>query len=617
MCGIFGCILKDGNAAPIIHAALKRLEYRGYDSVGEATIEDGKLFVKKDAGKIDEVHALRNLDNLPGRIGVGHTRWATHGAPLQVNAHPHFDCSDPPKIAVIHNGIIENFAELKKELEDKGHVFRSKTDTEVIAHLIEEQLETKELTEKMTTSDFENAVISAVKRLKGSYAIAVISVHDPNKIVCARNESPLVLGIADEAYYLASDIPAFLPLTNKVVFVENGELVVLSDDGFEIKKLVDGSLVVREPKIVDWSPEMAEKQGYPHFMLKEIHEQPRCLHDTLRLQDKYLELLTTFLDRAREVIMVACGTSYHACLAASYMFSKLSFLATHPVIASEFTEQHGKSVNIDSTILAVSQSGETADTLAAVETARQRAATILGLTNGVGSTLTRISRVYIGQQSGPEIGVAATKTFTSQLSVLSQLAIRLAKKRGKISQEEIDLLDEKIEKIPDIVEKIIATQEEKVKALAKKYKDRQCFFFLGRGISYATALEGRLKLMEIAYVPSIAFPAGESKHGPISLIEPGFPVVFVCPPDETRKTLIGNIMEMKARGASIIAICEEGDEEIMKLADDYVEVTKGIPGVLSPIPYVVPLQLFAYYMAIERGCDPDMPRNLAKSVTVK
>jgi len=617
MCGIFGCILKDGSAAPIIHAALKRLEYRGYDSVGEATIEDGKLFVKKDAGKIDEVHALRNLDNLPGRIGVGHTRWATHGAPLQVNAHPHFDCSDPPKIAVIHNGIIENFAELKKELEDKGHVFRSKTDTEVIAHLIEEHLETKELTEKMTTSDFENAVISAVKRLKGSYAIAVISVHDPNKIVCARNESPLVLGIADEAYYLASDIPAFLPLTNKVIFVENGELVVLSDDGFEIKKLVDGSLVVREPKIVDWSPEMAEKQGYPHFMLKEIHEQPRCLHDTLRLQDKYLELLTTFLDRAREVIMVACGTSYHACLAASYMFSKLSFLATHPVIASEFTEQHGKSVNIDSTILAVSQSGETADTLAAVETARQRAATILGLTNGVGSTLTRISRVYIGQQSGPEIGVAATKTFTSQLSVLSQLAIRLAKKRGKISQEEIDLLDEKIEKIPDIVEKIIATQEEKVKALAKKYKDRQCFFFLGRGISYATALEGRLKLMEIAYVPSIAFPAGESKHGPISLIEPGFPVVFVCPPDETRKTLIGNIMEMKARGASIIAICEEGDEEIMKLADDYVEVTQGIPGVLSPIPYVVPLQLFAYYMAIERGCDPDMPRNLAKSVTVK
>ena len=618
MCGIFGCILKNGSAAPVIHAALKRLEYRGYDSVGEVTIENGKLFVKKDAGKIDDVHAIRNLDDLPGRIGVGHTRWATHGAPLQVNAHPHFDCSDPPRIAVIHNGIIENFTELKKELEDSGHIFRSKTDTEIIAHLIEENLKKKEFTSKVTaSSDFENAVIGAIEHLQGSYAIAVVSTYEPKKIICVRNESPLVLGIADDAYYFASDIPAFLPLTNKVVFVENGELVTLSDETYEIKKLVDGSTVIREPKLVDWTSEMAEKQGYPHFMLKEIHEQPLCLRNTLRMQDKYLELLTTFLDRAREVIMVACGTSYHACLAASYMFSKLSFLATHPVIASEFTEQHGKSVNIDSTILAVSQSGETADTLAAVETARQRAATILGLTNGVGSTLTRVSRVYIGQQSGPEIGVAATKTFTSQLSVLSQLAIRLAKKRGKVSQEEIDLLDEKIEKIPDITEKIVETQEEKVKALAKKYRNKRCFFFLGRGISYATALEGRLKLMEIAYVPSIAFPAGESKHGPISLIEQGFPVIFVCPPDDTRKTLIGNIMEMKARGASIIAICEEGDEEIMKLADDYVEVTRGIPEVLSPIPYVVPLQLFAYYMAIERGYDPDMPRNLAKSVTVK
>ncbi|MFP3985263.1 MAG: glutamine--fructose-6-phosphate transaminase (isomerizing) [Candidatus Bathyarchaeia archaeon] len=618
MCGIFGCILKNGDAAPIIHAALKRLEYRGYDSVGEATIKNGRMFVKKDVGKIDEVHALRNLDDLPGRIGVGHTRWATHGAPSQVNAHPHFDCSEHPTIAVVHNGIIENFAELKKDLEDKGHVFRSKTDTEVIVHLIEEKLKARDFDSNGTfSSDFEKAVASAVSRLQGSYAVAVISIHEPTKIVCARNESPLVLGVAGNAHYFASDVPAFLPLTNKVVYVENGELVILNDETFEIRKLVDGSLVVREPKLVDWTPEMAEKQGYPHFMLKEIHEQPLCLRNTLRLQDKYLELMTTFLDRSREVIMVACGTSYHACLAASYMFSKLSFLATHPVIASEFAEQHGKSVNIDSTILAVSQSGETADTLAAVETARQRAATILGLTNVVGSTLTRISRVYIGQQSGPEIGVAATKTFTSQLSVLSQLAIRLAKKRGKISQEQIDLLDEKIEKIPDLVGKIIKTQEEKVKALAKKYKDKKCFFFLGRGISYATALEGRLKLMEIAYVPSISFPAGESKHGPISLVDPGFPVIFICPQDDTRKILIGNIMEMKARGGSIIAICEEGDEEIINLADDYVEITMGIPEILSPIPYVVPLQLFAYYMALERRCDPDMPRNLAKSVTVK
>jgi len=299
------------------------------------------------------------------------------------------------------------------------------------------------------------------------------------------------------------------------------------------------------------------------------------------------------------------------------MFSKLAFLPTYPVYASEFIEQHGKSVNIDSTILAVSQSGETADTLAAVTCAQQRAATILGLTNVIGSTLTRVSRVYIGQQSGPEIGVAATKTFTSQLSVLAQLALRLSKKRGKISQDEMDDLEERLEHLPDIVDTIVKTQEEKVKHLAEKYKDSRVFFFLGRGISTATAFEGRLKLMEIAYIPSIAFPAGESKHGPISLVEKGFPVIFICPKDDSHKTLIGNIMEMKARGASIIAIVEEGDEEIKALSDDFIEVPKGIPEVISPIPFAVPLQLLAYYMALEKGHNPDTPRNLAKSVTVK
>jgi len=609
MCGIFGCILKDGNAAPTIHAALERLEYRGYDSVGEATIQNGALHVKKDSGKIAEVHKIHNLDDLPGNVGIGHTRWATHGAPLQINAHPHVDCSG--QIAVVHNGIIENFTELKAELENRGHIFKSKTDTEVIVHLIEENLKAN------PHMSLAEAVLETVRRLDGSYAIAVISTKEPDKIVCARNESPLVLGVGENAIYCASDIPAFLPLTNKVVVVEDGEIVTLSLEGYEIKKIVDSSLVLREPKIVEWTPEMAVKQGYPHFMLKEIHEQPSVLRNTLRLQEHYLDLMATFLDRAREVFLVACGTSYHACLAASYMFSKLAFLGTYPVIASEFVEQHGKSVNIDSTILAVSQSGETADTLAAVNCARQRAATILGLTNVIGSTLTRVSRVYIGQQSGPEIGVAATKTFTAQLSVLAQLALRLAKKRGKISQDEMDFIAERLEKLPEIVEIIIRTQEEKVKQIAEKYKDAKIFFFLGRGISTATAYEGRLKLMEIAYVPSIAFPAGESKHGPISLVEPGFPVVFICPKDDTRKTLIGNIMEMKARGASIIAIVEEDDEEIKGLADDWVEVPKGIPDVLSPIPFVVPLQLLAYYMAIKRGHNPDTPRNLAKSVTVK
>ncbi len=609
MCGIFGCVLKEENAAPLIHSSLKRLEYRGYDSVGIATISDGKIFLKKDQGKIDEVHKILNLDDLPGNIGIGHTRWATHGAPLKVNAHPHSDCTG--EIMVVHNGIIENFMELRAELENLDHTFVSKTDTEVIPHLIEQTLKQNP---KLSLTD---AVQETLKRLEGSYALAVISTKEPDKIICARNESPLVLGINGKGVFCASDIPAFLPVTNKAVMINNGEMVILTARGYEIKKIQDSSPVNREPEIIEWTAEMAVKQGYPHFMIKEIHEQPETLRNTLRMQEHYLDLMTTFLDRANEVFLVACGTSYHACLAASYMFSKLAFLPTYPVYASEFVEQHGKSVNIDSTILAVSQSGETADTIAAVTCAQQRAATVLSLTNVIGSTLTRVSRVYIGTQAGPEIGVAATKTFTSQLSVLAQLALKLAKKRGKVSQDEIDSLEANLDKLPEIAETIVRTQEEKVKQIAKKYKDSKVFFFLGRGISTATAYEGRLKLMEIAYIPAIAFPAGESKHGPISLIEAGFPVVFVCPRDDCHKTLIGNIMEMKARGAHIIAIGEEGDEDIKSLADDYVEVPKGIPGVLSPIPFAVPLQLLAYYMSLEKGCNPDMPRNLAKCVTVK
>jgi glucosamine--fructose-6-phosphate aminotransferase (isomerizing) len=609
MCGIFGCVLKDENAAPLIHSSLKRLEYRGYDSVGIATISDGKIYLKKDQGKIDEVHKILNLDDLPGSIGIGHTRWATHGAPLKVNAHPHADCSG--EIMVVHNGIIENFMELRTELENLDHTFVSKTDTEVIPHLIEQTLKQNP---KLSLAE---AVQESLKRVEGSYALAVISTKEPDKIICARNESPLVLGINSKGVFCASDIPAFLPVTNKAVMVNDGELVILSAQGYEIKKIQDLSPVSREPETIEWTAEMAIKQGYPHFMIKEIHEQPETLRNTLRMQEHYLDLLTTFLDRANEVFLVACGTSYHACLAASYMFSKLAFLPTYPVYASEFIEQHGKSVNIDSTILAVSQSGETADTIAAVTCAQQRAATILSLTNVIGSTLTRISRVYIGTQAGPEIGVAATKTFTSQLSVLAQLALRLAKKRGKVSQDEIDSLEENLLKLPEIADTIVKTQEEKVKQIAKKYKDSKVFFFLGRGISTATAYEGRLKLMEIAYIPSIAFPAGESKHGPISLVEEGFPVVFICPKDDCHKTMIGNIMEMKARGAHIIAVIEEGDEDVKALADDYVEVPNGIPGVLSPIPFVLPLQLLAYYVALEKGYDPDMPRNLAKCVTVK
>jgi len=606
LCGIFGAILREGRVAPLIYDGLSRLEYRGYDSVGFATLHSGSLQVRKDAGGIDEVVSSLRMDEMPGAIGIGHTRWATHGAPEMVNAHPHTDCEG--KIAVIHNGVIENFMELKEELINKGHSFKSRTDTEIIAHLIEEEMK----------GDIElgEAILKSLKRLEGSYALAILSPSEPEKIFCARHESPLVLGVSDDGVFCASDVPAMLPYTNNVVYLRNGEFAVIDVEGYKITKIQDGSPVERELQEVTWSLEMAEKQGYPHFMLKEIYEQPKSLRGSLRLQQAYLDLLTTLLDRGRELFLVAAGTSYHSCVAASYMFSKLAKLTTFPAISSEFVEQYGSSVGIDSIILAVSQSGETYDTLKAIDHARMRAATVLGVTNTVGSTLTRVSRAYLIQQSGPEIGVAATKTFTSQLIVLAQLALKLARTRGKISQDEVDDFEERLMRVPSYVEETLERHGKGIQALVDKYAGEKLFVFLGRGISSATALEARLKLLELTYVPSLAYPAGESKHGPISIIEEGVPVIFLCPRGETRKDIIGSIMEMKARGARIISVCEEGDKEITMISDDIIEMPKGIPEVLSPIPYVVPLQLFAYYLAVQKGLDPDKPRNLAKSVTV-
>jgi len=592
MCGIFGGVLKTGEIAPLIHDGLKRLEYRGYDSVGFATIDAGALQVRKDAGRIDDVVPRLNMDSMPGSIGIGHTRWATHGAPEMV----------------IHNGVIENFLELKEELLNKGHSFTSRTDTEIIAHLIEEELK--------GDIALEEAVLKSLRRLEGSYAIAVVSNSDPDKILVARNESPLVLGVSENGTYCASDVPAMLPYTNQVVYLRNGEFATLDRDGYEIKLVSDGTIVERGPKEITWSLEMAEKQGYPHFMIKEINEQPTSLRGALRLQPQYLDLLTALLDRGREIFLVAAGTSYHSCIAASYMFSKLARITAFPAISSEFIEQYGSSVGVDSVILCVSQSGETYDTLKAIDHARMKAATVLGVTNSVGSTLTRVARAYVIQQSGPEIGVAATKTFTSQLMVLAQLALRLARMKGKLSQDEGDDFKENLQKIPDLVEDTLNRHREGIKSLVDKYVGEKLFVFLGRGISSSTALEARLKLLELTYVPSLAYPAGESKHGPISIIEEGVPVIFLCPRGESRKDIVGSIMEMKARGARIISVCEEGDKEIIGLSDDVIEMPKGIEEILSPIPYVVPLQLFSYYLAVQKGLDPDMPRNLAKSVTV-
>ncbi len=585
---------------------MKRLEYRGYDSAGQATIHRGKLYVKKDRGKIDEIHELLNFDDMPGRIGIGHTRWATHGAPSRENAHPFVDCRG--EIAIAHNGIIENFYQLREELIEKGHKFTSRTDSEVIVHLIEENMK-KGL-------PFTVAAREAAKRLEGAYAVVAICTKEPDKIICLRKESPLVIGVGKEAIYCASDIPAFLPLTNRAVVLQNGECAIIREDGYEIRRLEDWEVVERKPSVFPWTPEMAEKTGYPHFMLKEIHEQPQSLRNSLRVQEMYLDLMATFMDRAKSIYLVACGTSYHACLAASYVFSKVAGVHVIPVIASEFIQRYGEALDIDTLVLAVSQSGETLDTLSAVMYARNKAATILGLTNVIGSTLTRVSRVYLCQQSGPEIGVAATKTYTSQLAVLTHLAIKLGLKRGKITKARAEELLRELRAMPRKIGEFLDKQERRVRELAIKYKDKSCFLFLGRGVSTATAAEGNLKLLEITYIPSITYPAGESKHGPISLIYKGFPVVFVCPRDETHRSIIGNIMEMKARGASIIAIVEEGDDEIKRLADDYVEVPKVRDPIFTPILYVVPLQLFAYYISVEKGLNPDQPRSLAKSVTV-
>jgi glucosamine--fructose-6-phosphate aminotransferase (isomerizing) len=607
MCGIIGYIGKEYSANKVILEGLKRLEYRGYDSVGVAAIDAQKrLVIKKDVGKIEEVHTKLNFLEPASNITLGHSRWATHGAPTRENAHPHLDCKG--EIAVVHNGVIENFLELKEELIEKGHKFVSRTDTEVIPHLLEEELE--------AGRSLCDATINVLKRLKGSYALAIVSTKEPDKIVCARNESPLVIGLSEQGMFCASDIPAILPYTNRIIVLNNGELAVLEPNKVTLKRLIDGATLSREPKTIEWSIEQAEKQGYPHFMLKEIHEQPTSLRNALRLQEQYLDLITTFLDRGDKIFLLAAGTSHYACIAASYMFSKLARLATYPVISSEFIENYGDSLGIDTVVLAVSQSGETYDTLKAVDYARMKAATVLGITNVVGSTLTRVSRAYIVQQSGPEIGVAATKSYTAQLLVLAQLALKLAKIRGKLSQDEIDELKTNLYNIPDMVENILEKREEKVKEIAKKYAKEKLFIFLGRGISTATALEGRLKLLEISYTPSLAYPAGESKHGPISVIEKGTPTIFICPNDETRKEILGNIMEMKARGAKIISVCEEEDQKIKNLSDDVIEMPKQIHPILTPIPYIIPLQLLAYYIAVERGLDPDKPRNLAKSVTV-
>jgi glucosamine--fructose-6-phosphate aminotransferase (isomerizing) len=568
-------------------------------------VHEGRLQVRKDVGKVDDVNGRLGLDSLPGTVGVAHTRWATHGAPTMLNAHPHTDCMG--SIAIVHNGIIENFLALKKELQELNHVFTSRTDSEVIAHLVEEFLKRGER--------LEEAFRRALLRLEGSYAVALISARHPNLLLAARMESPLIVGVGGGFNMVASDITALLEMTRQMIFLSDGDMVALTANGYKIVRIEDGTTAERAVKTVDMTVEMAEKQGHPHFMLKEIFEQPETIRNALRLQIEYVDLVAELLDRGRSVFLVGAGTSYNACVAGSYLFSALARLPTFPVVASEFVPNYGSTIGVDSVILAVSQSGETADVLKALEFARMRACTILGVTNTVGSTLTRISRAYVLQNAGPEIGVGATKTFTSQIMVLAQIALRLARLRGKMAQYEMDEFKSVMASTPGIVEEVLLEAGHQAKQLAERLAGSRVVLFLGRGISTSTALEGRLKLMELSYIPCMTYPAGESKHGPISVIERGVPTIFIVPPDEQRKLNLSSISEMKSRGAYVVVLGDRSDEELRQLADFYIGLPRTHP-LLTPITYVIPLQLLAYYTALAMGLDPDRPRNLAKSVTV-
>ena len=593
MCGIVGCILKDKDAAPILLECVKKLEYRGYDSVGIATSNRG-LSIKKDQGKIDEVDEKLQITDLPGVKGIAHVRWATHGLPTRENAHPHTDCKN--RIAVVHNGIIENYKELRSKLEEEGHHFTSNTDTEVIPHLIEKYTD--------NGVGLEEAIRQAIQQIKGSYALAVISTLESNKVIGVRKESPLIVGVGEDEYFIASDVPAILQHTNQVLYLDDNEMVILEDTGVTIKNL-DNEVLIKEMHTIEWSPDMAEKQGFEHFMLKEIHEQSVAVKNTLMEESEIKETVKKFRHFQR-ICFVACGTSFHASLVGKYLFETLLGTPTEVVLASEF-EYSSNSLDENTLVILITQSGETADTLKALKIANKKSQT-LAIVNVVGSTATRDAQHVIYTRAGPEIGVAATKTYITQLTSIYLLATCMT---------ENEELNQQLKKIPEYI-KTILEMEDHIREIARRYTNTSnAFFFIGRGFSYPTALEGALKLKEITYIHGEGYAAGELKHGPLALIDDDVPVVAIAPPGKSHDKTVSNIEEVKARGAQIIALGSREDDVLKSEAHDYIEFTDEINEIMSPITYVVPLQLLAYYISIERGIDPDKPKNLAKCVTVE
>ena len=595
MCGIVG-YTGDQPALPILLEALKRLEYRGYDSAGVVVL-DGELQIHKDKGEIRELESA--LPDLPGVVGIGHTRWATHGAPSRHNAHPFLDCSG--KLALAHNGIIENYRAHREKLEAKGHTFSSETDTEVVVHLVEDAYQ----------GNLEEALRAVLTGLEGAYAFALTHAEEPGKLVVARRDSPLVLGLGTGENLFASDVPALLSTTSKVLHLMDGELAILTPEGIEIQA-PDGSAVDREPEVVTWAVDDAERGGFPHFMLKEIFDQPEVIHATLlgRLSDfENLEIL----QGADRVQLVACGTSYHAALAGKYILEEIAGIPASAELASEYryaARSDGKPL-----VICISQSGETADTIGAAREAKRRGSRTLAVTNYVDSSLTREVDESLYTRAGLEIGVAATKTFTAQLVALYILALRLGILRGTLTPDQARKWTEEIRALPRAVQAVLDSASD-IEALAREYSHVRDMFFIGRNINFPMAMEGALKMKEISYVHAEGYAAGELKHGPLALITEDTPVVALVPQDRTYEKMIGNVGEVSARGAPVLAIGYEGDEELEKYVDAIIRVP-WVRSIYSPVVNTVALQLLAYYTARERKCSIDKPRNLAKSVTVE
>jgi glucosamine--fructose-6-phosphate aminotransferase (isomerizing) len=609
MCGIIGYI-GSKPAVPILMEGLKRLEYRGYDSAGIAVL-DPELRIEKAVGKIAVLEEHIRDKQLNGSLGIAHTRWATHGEPNTINAHPHVDCSG--RVAVIHNGIIENYATLKKNLENRGHTFRTDTDTEVLAHLIEE----------FHAGDLEAAVRATLKMVEGTYGLAVVHADHPRTIVGARNGSPLIIGVGNGEYFVASDVSAILRHTRRVLYLDDHEMVTLTDDGPNIRTVDNGDAAVDKPLThVEWDLDMIEKGGFEHFMLKEIFEQPQTIRNAFRGRlvweegDAHLGGLNLSADELRRVKrlgFIGCGTSWHAALLGEYMIEEVARIPVEVEYASEF--RYRNPIVEEGTItFVISQSGETIDTLAAMREAKRKGATTLGIVNVVGSTIAREADGGIYLHAGPEIGVASTKAFTSQTTVLAILTLLLGRLRNMSRQEGRRLISA-IEALPGQIEQILAMDHE-IKSIAAAYHHHNNFLYLGRGPNFPVALEGALKLKEISYVHAEGYPAAEMKHGPIALIDENMPVVVICPRDGGYQKILGNVEEVKARKGRIIAVATEGDRDIIKKADHVITIPETL-NLLTPILSVIPLQLLAYHIAVLRGCDVDRPRNLAKSVTVE